>query len=54
MIAGVPTEEELEQFLQTGILLQEVKTNPLVIDAMIKEAEERMKDGTFDPAVNIL
>ena len=35
MITGIPTEEELDKFIQTGILLQEVKTNSKVIRAMI-------------------
>ncbi len=54
MFTGVPSEEELELFLQTGILLQEVKRNPQVIQAMISEADERIKDGTLDAASNLL
>ena len=36
MITGLPTPEELDKFIQTGILLQEVKTNSNVIKAMIQ------------------
>jgi len=51
--AGLPSEERLEDFINTGLLLEGMSKNKNLVDQMLVSADELKDEKNYEPAIKV-